>query len=101
MGRRGYDTAAAEWFARDLPFDRSLLAPEGGRLANARSLVARGAVALAADRTAADVTSGRDQYRVRRVDEEWRCTCPWWAKHGTDRGPCKHVLATLIARDRA
>ena len=35
--------------------------------------------------------------KVRLVDGTWRCTCPWWGKHGDDRGPCKHILATVIA----
>ena len=43
------------------------------------------------------VTSGANEYRVRLVDGSWRCTCPWWGKHRGDRGPCKHILATIIA----
>ena len=95
-GRLGYDVAAAEWFVRDLPFDRSAIDRPGGRLANARTLLGSGAVALDHDRAAAIVTSGRDEYRVRLADGEWRCTCPWWGKHRDSRGPCKHVLATVM-----
>ncbi|MFC7757769.1 SWIM zinc finger family protein [Catellatospora bangladeshensis] len=24
------------------------------------------------------------------------CTCPWWAKHRGDRGPCRHQLAVTL-----
>nr|WP_308606435.1 SWIM zinc finger family protein [Massilia sp. DJPM01] len=32
-------------------------------------------------------------HRVREVDGELLCTCPWFGKHQGARGPCKHVLA--------
>lgn len=95
VGRLGYDPSTASWFARDLPFDRSPLARPGTRLANARELVAAGAVEVQGE--GYEVRSGADQYRVRQVDGEWRCTCPWWGRHGADRGPCKHVLAVVLA----
>jgi hypothetical protein len=100
VGRLGYDSVAGSWFARDLPFDRSSLGRPGTRLANARTLVAAGAVEAAG--AGHVVRSGTDEYRVRQVDGDWRCTCPWWARHGADRGPCKHVLAVVLdARSRA
>jgi hypothetical protein len=94
VGRLGYDPAVASWFARDLPFDRSPLGRPGSRLANARSLAGAGAIAASGD--GYDVRSGSDTYRVRQVDGTWRCTCPWWGRHGADRGPCKHVLAVVL-----
>jgi predicted nucleic acid-binding Zn finger protein len=38
-----------------------------------------------------------------RTDEtgQLSCTCLWWAKYRGGRGPCKHVLATRMARDTA
>lgn len=96
VGRLGYDSATASYFDRELPFDRSPLGKAGTRLANARELVAAGAVSLDAA-GGAIVRSGSDEYRVRQVDDEWRCTCPWWGRHGADRGPCKHVLAVVLA----
>jgi hypothetical protein len=95
-GRWGYDVAAAAWFARDLPFTRSSIERADGRLANARALVLAGAVTVDRDGSSALVTSGTDTYRVRNVDGGWRCTCPWWGKHGESRGPCKHALATAM-----
>jgi predicted nucleic acid-binding Zn finger protein len=42
-----------------------------------------------------------DDDRVVRVDPAgYTCSCPWWAKHGGSRGPCKHVLAVHVARSR-
>ncbi len=100
-GRLGYDVRRAEWFPRELPFSRRTLDRPDGRLAKARELVASEAVVLTDDRHAAAVTSGSNEYRVRLVDGTWRCTCPWWGKHGDDRGPCKHILATVIASTTA
>ena len=82
---------------RELPFSRRTLDRPDGRLAKARELVASAAVVLTDDGCAAAVTSGSNEYRVRLVDGTWRCTCPWWGKHGDDRGPCKHILAAVIA----
>jgi hypothetical protein len=99
-GRLGYDVQRAEWFPRELPFSRRTLDRPDGRLAKARELVASEAVMQTDDGLAAAVASGSNEYRVRLVDGAWRCTCPWWAKHGDDRGPCKHILATVIASTR-
>jgi hypothetical protein len=99
-GRLGYDVQRAEWFSRELPFSRRTLDRPDGRLAKARDLVASKAVMLTDSAHAAAVASGSNEYRVRLVDGTWRCTCPWWAKHGDDRGPCKHILATVIASTR-
>lgn len=96
-GRLGYDVSKADWFARDLPFDLSVVDRAGGRLENARALVGAGSVVIDGNRMGAIVNSGLDAYRVRLVDDEWRCTCPWWGKHRDDRGPCKHVLATVMS----
>jgi hypothetical protein len=46
-----------------------------------------------ADGAAATVRSGEQVYRVRRLDVGFSCTCPWWARHRGQRGPCKHALA--------
>lgn len=94
VGRLGYDSAQASWFPRDLPFDRSHLGQPGTRLANARQIVAAGAIQPTGD--GYNVRSGTDEYRVRQVEGTWRCTCPWWGRHGADRGPCKHVLAVIL-----
>lgn len=66
------------------------------RLADARALVDGGAVAL--DGSGAAVRTDRAVHRVRFADPAATCTCPWFAKHGGERGPCKHVLAATVAR---
>ncbi len=95
-GRVGYDLADESFFHRELPFGSSLAAMHP-RLANARELVACGAVRLV-DGGAA-VRSGDAEHRVTFGPSD-RCTCPWWGKHRDSRGPCKHVLAArMAARD--
>ncbi|MEU8192046.1 SWIM zinc finger family protein, partial [Micromonospora carbonacea] len=62
----------------------------------ARALVESGAVDP--DDAGATVRSAGQVYRVRRLaDDAYTCTCPWWAKHRGQRGPCKHALATRMA----
>jgi SWIM zinc finger len=94
-GRVGFDLAEGAFFRRELPFGKALEAMHP-RLASARELVASGAVISFPD--GAIVRNGEVQHRVVLGPEKDRCTCPWWAKHQGDRGPCKHVLAARIAR---
>jgi uncharacterized Zn finger protein len=67
------------------------------RLANARALVAAGAVRL--DGELATVAVGDHGHRV-RLDAAGgaACTCSWWARYRGGRGKCKHVLAAELAR---
>jgi len=69
------------------------------RLLGARELVEQGAVRLEGD--TATVRSGDADYVVRIEDGVARCTCPWFARHRGERGPCKHVLAVEHARRTA
>lgn len=100
-GQAGYDLGEARWFRRELPFDRSDLEALHPRLLDARALQRDGKVALRSRQPiAADVTGSNGVHRVGRDggdDGDWTCTCPWFAQHGADRGPCKHVLATRLA----
>lgn len=98
-GRVGYDAAEAAYFHRELPYDADRLATMHPRLRDATTLVESGAVRLDGD--TAYVRSGDTEHVVRRTDDGDRCTCPWFAKHKGSRGPCKHVLATDLARSRA
>ena len=46
-----------------------------------------------------DVAGAGVQHRVVIPTDEVasaRCSCPWHDKHGTERAPCKHILAALI-----
>lgn len=74
-GRVGYDAAENAYYTRELPWDRMLLEAMHPRLADARSLVADGAVDVAGN--PAIVTSNGGEHLVRRVDDGLVCTCPW------------------------
>ncbi|MBG0564823.1 SWIM zinc finger family protein [Actinoplanes aureus] len=90
-GRVGYDVAEAGYFHRTLPYSADVVERMNPRLAGARALVAEGAVTAGAEVSV--VRSGDETYQVRDAAS---CTCPWWAKHRGDRGPCKHALAVQM-----
>jgi hypothetical protein len=100
-GRVGFDLSAGAYFHRELPFDREALEQLHPRLLSARKLVEEGAVILDDEGGGASVRSGDAEYRVRFEDGIARCTCAWFAKHGRERGPCKHVLAVQHVRREA
>jgi SWIM zinc finger len=95
-GRVGYDVAEAGYFHRTLPYAAEVVERMNPRLAGARALVTAGAVEVTGE--VAVVRSGDDIYHVRHADDVFSCTCPWWAKHRGERGPCKHALAVRIVR---
>jgi DprA winged helix domain/SWIM zinc finger len=96
-GRVGYDVAEAAYFHRELPYDAARVEAMNPRLADARALVAAGAVRL--DGELATVTVGDHGHRVRFGDDgRAACTCSWWARYRGGRGKCKHVLAAELAR---
>jgi hypothetical protein len=98
-GLAGFDVAEGSYFHRVLPFDLSLIEDMHPRMAGARTLLADGAVAvIRAAPFEASVKSGDVLHRVREVDGELVCTCPWFAKYQGARGPCKHVLAAETLR---
>jgi hypothetical protein len=94
-GRVGYDLAKNAFFHRELPYDRAVLEKMHPRLLGAQKLVEEGAVRIDGD--SAYVRSGEIEYLVRGE----RCTCPWFARHRGERGPCKHVLAVQHVRREA
>lgn len=97
-GLVGFDVAESSYFHRVLPFDLSLVTDMHPRLADARALLAQGAVkVLGTEPVDSRVDSGGALHSVREVDGLLRCTCPWFAKHQGERGPCKHVLAVEAA----
>jgi hypothetical protein len=96
-GRVGYDVAEAAYFHRELPYDATRVEAMNPRLANARALVAAGAVRL--DGELATVVVGDHGHRIRFHDDgAATCTCSWWARYRGGRGKCKHVLAAELAR---
>lgn len=101
-GLVGFDVVERRYFHRVLPFDLSSVEDMHPRLADARELLARGAVSIAnASPVEAQVSSAGSVYSVREIDGELRCTCPWYAKHQGERGPCKHALAVEASASAA
>ncbi|MGC5334543.1 SWIM zinc finger family protein [Micromonospora sp. DT62] len=96
-GRVGYDVAEAAYFHRVMPYDAGRAERDNPRLVGARALRDAGAVHHDTA-TTATVHSGEQVYRVRQLPGgDLTCTCPWWAKHRGQRGPCRHALATRMS----
>lgn len=93
-GELGFDVGDGAYFRRRLPYPREVLRREPPRLRDARRLVEVGAVTVTPDGTALV----RSESREHRVSGQ-HCSCPWMSRHGTSRGPCKHLLATLLHAD--
>jgi hypothetical protein len=71
-------------------------------LQEARVLKAGGAVTLGSPENGivrATVRSADVTHRVRLGTDEFHCTCVWHARTGGDTGPCKHVLAAMLAME--
>ena len=102
-GLVGFDLATGTWFHRELPFDLAKVAALHPRLKDARKLVATDAVAIkrVGDATHGCVHSKDVAYQVVLANDGDTCTCPWYAKHRDERGPCKHVLAVQIVAEQA
>ncbi|MCL2742412.1 MAG: SWIM zinc finger domain-containing protein [Planctomycetaceae bacterium] len=105
-GLVGYDLETSSYFHRVLPFDLDSVEKLQPRLVNARKLIADGKVRITLqtpERTEAFVTGTDVEHFVRITETETesacKCTCPWYAKHQGDRGPCKHVLAVQLMTD--
>lgn len=98
MGIVGFDLAQAGYFHRVLPFDLEQIETANPRLRAARELVEASAVQLT--HAGAEVRSQDVIHTVTWDDDGWRCTCPWFARNGPKRGPCKHVLAAEIALEK-
>ena len=90
-GLVGFDLTRGSYFHRVLPFRMDRIEALNPRLKAARKLLDAGAVRMTGD--GAEVVSDAVTHRISRQDGDWRCTCPWHAKNGGQRGPCKHVLA--------
>jgi len=93
-GLVGFDLSRNGYFHRVLPFDLAPLDTLNPRLKAAKKLVENGAVTLTA--SGAKVASEGAVHSVSQSDEGWQCTCPWFARNGRQRGPCKHVLAVEL-----
>ena len=97
-GRLGFDLKQQAYFHRDLPFDMRQIDGLNPRLKSAKSLSKAGAVSWADN--VAEVPSDNVIHKVSLDQNCWRCTCPWFAKNGIQRGPCKHILAAEMELER-
>lgn len=97
-GRLGFDLKQQAYFHRDLPFDMGQIDSLNPRLKAAKKLVDAGAVCWTDG--VAEVSSEDVLHKVATDENGWRCTCPWFAKNGNQRGPCKHILAAEMELDR-
>ncbi|UZN03910.1 SWIM zinc finger family protein [Cellulomonas sp. S1-8] len=99
-GRIGWDLHDAAWFHRELPHDPARVEKDNPRLVGARRLVDDGGVVPDGDGWSVRRRTGDGPaYRVTRDGRDARCTCPWYLRHGTGRGPCAHVLAVRIVTE--
>ena len=98
-GLVGFDLGEGAFFHRELPFNLDEVERLQPRLTGARKLIAENKVQQA-NGAGGDpefhVEGSGVQHRVRLIDDGGKCTCPWFAKHGNTRGPCKHILAAQI-----
>ncbi len=97
-GRLGFDLKQQAYFHRDLPYDMRQIEGLNPRLKSAKKLVEAGAVRWTGN--VAEVSSEDVVHKVAPDEAGWRCTCPWFAKNGSQRGPCKHILAAEMELDR-
>ncbi len=97
-GLVGFDLKHQAFFHRVLPFDSQQIAALNPRLKAAQALLDKGAIRPLGD--GAEVTSGSTIHRVSIQGDQYRCTCPWYAKNDTRRGPCKHVLAVEMFQEK-
>lgn len=98
-GLVGFDLSEAAYFHREFPFDLTLVEKLQPRLLAARKLVEAGKArrgAQSAEQAEVMVDGSGVEHRVRLTPGDARCTCPWFARHGATRGPCKHILAARI-----
>lgn len=101
-GLVGFDLSEQAYFHREMPFDLSLVEKLQPRLIAARKLIDADKVRLQKrTKTTVDFTvdgSGVEHRVSVRSGKEatFKCTCPWYNRHGVSRGPCKHILAAQI-----
>jgi hypothetical protein len=98
-GLVGFDQRQGAFFHRELPFDLEKLERLSPRLEAARELIDAGAVRVVPGRPASFLVRSDEvdhQVALSAQGEPSRCTCPWYARHKTARGPCKHMLAAQL-----
>ncbi len=98
-GLVGYDTAVGAFFHRSLPFKESKTLSANPRLKGAKKIVDGNDVEIIKSEkllVEAQVSGSGVMHVVKIGDDKASCTCVWYAKHGDERGPCKHVLSVRL-----
>lgn len=102
-GLVGFDAGQAAYFHRELPYDLEQALELQPRLTAAQEIVREGRARITRkDAASADIeidpsgASGVAHHVRVTFDSTARCSCPWFAKHRGERGPCKHVLAAQV-----
>jgi len=101
-GLAGYDANSGNYFHRELPFDLGKLDELQPRLKGATRLLSDNnvkALEETGQERAFTVAGTNVEHYVRLRADGDRCTCPWFSKHGGQRGPCKHILAAQMFED--
>lgn len=97
-GLAGYDVTTGAYFHRELPFDLDQVEKLQPRLTAARRLLEQQGIERLNEREF--MVAGTDvRHHVRLLAEGDRCSCPWFAKHQGQRGPCKHILAAQLIQE--
>lgn len=102
QGLLGRDLQTNAWFRRDLPFLVDRVAKLQPRLGKAAAIADTDIVVQPTDHGhEVFVRSGPIAHRVVIEDGSARCTCRWSVRHGSDRGPCRHILAARRVLSRS
>lgn len=95
-GRVGWDLRERVYFHRELPDNPERIDRDNPRLVRARSILAQpGGVQRDHERWI--VNAGSSTHMVRETAQGLSCTCVWFARHATSRGPCAHALAVQLS----
>jgi hypothetical protein len=106
-GLVGFDLAEQAYFHREMPFDISEVEKLQPRLVAARKLIDANKVRRQKQTKSSvefQVAGSGVEHRVSiesGKDTTMKCTCPWYNKHGLERGPCKHILAAQIVLEES
>ena len=100
-GKLGFDAHDNAYFHRELPSDPNRASRDNPRLSAARKLLDG---VKKTDENKWIVCSRGLDYMVTFYQEEGagnaKCTCTWYLNHQNKRGPCKHILAVRLRREK-
>ncbi|HAS45023.1 MAG TPA: hypothetical protein DCS93_31365 [Microscillaceae bacterium] len=104
MGLLGYDLAQKGYYYRKLPFKMSRVESLNPRYKNALLIIKKEQyewVDNTDERTETRIKGSGVFHKVVITPDKASCTCTWYASYGTNRGDCKHILATKILKNNS